>query len=159
MEQAYSDVCMPLCLEESPVNRLAQSCRAAAIEMPRPTVRRWCEHGYSTAFQKANRELEKYFRGYGNKNDLEEHQVHEQKHQEPESVTSSSSDTGDLKIIATIPITIDDKSNDLFIYEGQSAEDAVVVFCRQHMSEDVSNCIRQLLPNVMERYEAAVKSN
>jgi hypothetical protein len=26
--------------------------RAAAIEMPRPTVRKWCEHGYNTAFTK-----------------------------------------------------------------------------------------------------------
>jgi hypothetical protein len=37
MEQGFSDACIALCMEQEPVSRIAQSCRAAAVEMPRPT--------------------------------------------------------------------------------------------------------------------------
>eukprot|EP01042_Synura_sphagnicola_P002089 gene2089-2487_t len=53
----------------------------------------------------------------------------------------------------TIPITLDDETIELAILEGQSPEDAVVVFCRANVAEDVSGCIRQLLPTVLERLE------
>ena len=36
---------------------------------------------------------------------------------------------------------------------GQNAEEAVVVFCREHMPKDVSSCIRQLLPVVLEKLD------
>ena len=41
MEQGFSDACISLCMGEKPVSRLAQSCRKAASEMPKPTVRRY----------------------------------------------------------------------------------------------------------------------
>lgn len=41
MEQGFSDVCVPLCMDQKPNVRVAQACRAAAVEMPRPTVRRY----------------------------------------------------------------------------------------------------------------------
>jgi hypothetical protein len=44
------------------VSRIAQTCRAAAIEMPRPTVRKWCEHGYNVAFEKTKKDVGAYFR-------------------------------------------------------------------------------------------------
>ena len=40
-----------------PVARVAQTCRSAAIEMPRPTVRKWCEHGYNVAYAKTLKDL------------------------------------------------------------------------------------------------------
>lgn len=63
MEAGYSDVCVSMCLGQRPTNRIAQTCRAAAAEMPRPTVRRHCEHGYTTAFTKATNSLSEHF-GY-----------------------------------------------------------------------------------------------
>jgi hypothetical protein len=50
---------------------------------------------------------------------------------------------------ASIPITLDDKTHDLDVYEGQAAEEAVLVFCKVHLGEDLSGCVRQLLPNVL----------
>lgn len=62
MEQGFSDACVSLCLEQPVQNRVAMACRAAAMEMPRPTVRKWCEHGYQTAFAKTLSELANHFK-------------------------------------------------------------------------------------------------
>ena len=43
---------------------------------------------------------------------------------------------------------------DLKVTKGQTAEEAVIEFCKIHLSEDMSGCIRQLLPNVLDRLEA-----
>ena len=61
MEQGFSDACIALCLEQKPVARVAQTCRAAAIEMPRPTVRKWCETGYNVAYTKTLKDLRTHF--------------------------------------------------------------------------------------------------
>ena len=61
MEQGFSDACIALCLEQKPVARVAQTCRAAAIEMPRPTVRKWCETGYNVAYAKTLKDLKTHF--------------------------------------------------------------------------------------------------
>jgi len=61
MEQGFSDACVSLCMGNSPIPRLAQTCRSASIEMPRPTVRKWCEHGYTVGFQKTVQDLRTYF--------------------------------------------------------------------------------------------------
>jgi hypothetical protein len=66
MEQGFSDVCVSMCMGESPKSRLAQACRAAAAEMPRPTVRRWCEHGYNVAYSKTMKDLKQHFIRSGN---------------------------------------------------------------------------------------------
>jgi hypothetical protein len=67
--------------------------------------------------------------------------------QAPPAAVSSS--TG--AVIATIPVTIDDKATDLLIYEGQNPEEAVVAFCRTNVPDDVSSCIRQLLTTVLDK--------
>lgn len=61
MEQGFSDVCLALCMEETVVSRIAQACRGAAVEQPRPTVRRWCEHGYMKAFEITQGKLRNHF--------------------------------------------------------------------------------------------------
>jgi hypothetical protein len=43
---------------------------------------------------------------------------------------------------------------DLEVMKGQTAEEAVIEFCKIHLAEDMSGCIRQLLPNVLDRLEA-----
>lgn len=50
-------------------------------------------------------------------------------------------------------VTLEDVTRDLVVLKGQNAEEAVVVFCREHMPEDVSSCIRQLLPVVLEKLD------
>ncbi len=53
---------------------------------------------------------------------------------------------------ATISVTIDeDNEAKLVVYEGQSAEEAVMEFCQANAADDVSACIRQLLPVVIEK--------
>lgn len=54
-------------------------------------------------------------------------------------------------VIATIPVTIDDKTTDLLVHEGQNPEEAVVAFCRTNVPDDVSSCIRQLLTTVLDK--------
>lgn len=56
-------------------------------------------------------------------------------------------------VVATIPITIEDETKDLIVHEGQNAEEAVVVFCRVNVPTDVTACIRQLLPTVIEKID------
>ena len=176
MEQGFSDACIALCLEQKPVARVAQTCRAAAIEMPRPTVRKWCETGYNVAYQKTIKDLANHFIG--------ESSTAEEVTQEatpvlgktmasapdspptttdftPTTTTTDSNeaDTNDSKnVVATIPITLnEDNTLDLEILEGQNVEDAVVSFCRANVKSDVSACIRQLLPEVLEKYNAEDK--
>ena len=176
MEQGFSDACIALCLEQKPVARVAQTCRAAAIEMPRPTVRKWCETGYNVAYQKTINDLANHF--------ISESSTAKEVTQEatpmsrkttasapdspptttdftPPTTTTDSNeaDTNDSKnVVATIPITLnEDNTLDLEILEGQNVEDAVVSFCRANVKSDVSACIRQLLPEVLEKYNAEDK--
>lgn len=167
-------------MEEKPVARVAQTCRAAAIEMPRPTVRRWCEHGYNVAFDKTVKDLKSHFKTDAppapaapkaeEKRREEpaapakavEHTPEVVKDREPESEARSalrgSASSGSRAITATIPITIGEETKDLIVYEGQNAEEAVVVFCRENVPDDVSSCIRQLVSTVIEKLEEGANS-
>lgn len=173
MEQGFSDACVALCMEERPVQRVAQTCRAAAIEMPRPTVRRWCEHGYNVAFEKTVKDLQSHFRTEAPPAPIVEQRREPEpepvKASEPEAVHRSASEEArhfpaqhrdsslrggaPAAVKATIPITIGEDTKDLVVYEGQNAEEAVVVFCRANVPDDVSSCIRQLLSTVLEKLE------
>jgi len=185
MEQGFSDACVNLCLGQEPVARLAQTCRSAAIEMPRPTIRKWCEHGYTVAFQKTVKDLLHYFdQAEGEPIDetpgfVEEEEelksiIEENQEEVVPDVSDSAAETetqetteanavvdevpvpaasAEAVVSRTIPITLDDETIELAILEGQSPEDAVVVFCRANVADDVSGCIRQLLPTVLERLE------
>lgn len=155
------------------MQRVAQTCRAAAIEMPRPTVRRWCEHGYNVAFEKTVKDLQSHFRTEAVAPVTEQRREPEPepvKASEPEAAThhaaaeeavhfpaqhrdSSLRGGAAAAVKATIPITIGEETKDLVVYEGQNAEEAVVVFCRANVPDDVSSCIRQLLSTVLEKLE------
>ena len=148
MEQAYSDACMDLCHGHVPVSRLAQSCRAASMEMPRPTVRRWCEHGYTQGFDATRKGLATYFV------DVNGESVSAAG---DEAMSDSAEVKEEKKVVATIPITLDDQVVDLIMHEGESAEDAVVVFCRQNLGDDVAACIQELLPTVLQRMDASAQ--
>ncbi|KAJ1430066.1 hypothetical protein B484DRAFT_449092 [Ochromonadaceae sp. CCMP2298] len=170
MEQGFSDSCVALCMNERPVPRVAQTCRAAAIEMPRPTVRRWCEHGYNVAFEKTTRDLKQHFKVEPVGEVYTEPVV--EKQPEPEVVAAkeapapaaaapaaakaakaAESSLRGRNVAHTIPITMEDETKDLVVYEGQNAEEAVVAFCRENLPDDVSTCIRELLSTVIEKME------
>jgi hypothetical protein len=177
MEQGFSDACIALCLEQKPVARVAQTCRAAAIEMPRPTVRKWCETGYNVAYQKTIKDLANHFIGESSTADEVTHEATPVSRKttsapapdSPPTTTDSTqtmtttdsneADANDSKnVVATIPITLNEGNTlDLEIMEGQNVEDAVVSFCRANVKSDVSACIRQLLPEVLEKYNAEDK--
>lgn len=167
MEQGFSDACIALCLGQKPVARVAQTCRAAAIEMPRPTVRKWCETGYNVAYQKTIKDLSNHFviSAESNKADTTTSAANpppadasksSERSETPKQDERNSADTESTKTVkATIPVTLNDNNTlDLEIMEGQNVEDAVVSFCREHVKSDVSACIRQLLPEVLEKYNA-----
>jgi hypothetical protein len=172
MEQGFSDACVALCLDQVPVARVSQTCRAAAIEMPRPTVRRWCEHGYNVAFSKTMKDLSGHFKASDAdvvaQNDrpfLEEHpaaasgsgvsgeagaprDVYQEQHGQEHRAGAGAG----AAVVATIPVTLEDNTTtDLVVHEGQNAEEAVVEFCREHVADDVGGCIRQLLTVVIEK--------
>lgn len=61
METGYYDVCMPLCLGQKVENRQWYACRKVSDELPKPTMARWCEHGYVAGFNAAGRALVNVF--------------------------------------------------------------------------------------------------
>ena len=168
MEQGFSDACVSLCMEQRPVVRVAQTCRAAAVEMPRPTVRKWCEHGYNVAFSKTTEDLATHFKPDRREEEVQE-EILETLNEEPPAEASATvpepevaaapqipaeeAPAADSAIIARIPVTIAGKDLSLLLHEGESAEDAVVTFCKDNVKDDVSACIRQMLPEVLERLE------
>jgi hypothetical protein len=177
MEQGFSDVCVALCMGQTPVARVAQTCRSAALEMPRPTVRKWCEHGYTVAYDKSMKALVQRFVEINAENEKKTAEQHtkdflkRQKEKDMADAAAKKQAAADAaagvvpppvvvteaevpkKIVATLPITLnEDETYELNVVEGQNVEDAVVVFCREHVSSDVAACIRQLLPDVLERY-------
>lgn len=160
MEQGFSDSCIALCMDERPVSRVAQSCRAAAVEMPRPTVRKWCEHGYTVSFQTTIEQLRFHFKTPETTTPTEATTtttVDSGRSLEEEKTTVSEPDPEPVvdtrPILATVPVTLDDVARDLLVHVGENAEDAVVSFCREFLPSDVSSCIRQLLPVVLEKLE------
>jgi hypothetical protein len=141
MEQGFKDACFALCQGQTPVPKIAQACRAAAIELPRPTVRNWCEHGYRQGYDKTVADMSSYFTVVVEEvPPVEEEPVLEKKQEPVETRT----------VINTVPITLDEAVLDLNIYEGQGPEEAVAEFCSKNIPEDVSGCIRQLLPSVLD---------
>jgi hypothetical protein len=152
MEQGFKDACTMLCTGNKPVPRIAQACRAAAIEMPRPTVRKWCEHGYRQGYSKTVDSLKTYFLESVAVEDVESSVLDEVR--KPIDLQRSEEAQSEVHtpavIIKSVPITLDEEVLTLDIHEGQSPEDAVASFCSLHMTDDISGCIRQLLPNVLE---------
>lgn len=153
MEQGFSDACIPMCMGEQPVQRIAQACRAAAMEMPRPTVRKWCEHGYRQGFTSTSTDLRSHFEVTASSDATgQSGEVSEEAHLE------EAQKMEERRLLNTFPITLDDTVLNLNVYEGQSAEDAVAEFCHMHMNDDPSGCIRQLLPVVLERAEGQAEA-
>jgi len=72
--------------------------------------------------------------------------------------TEHANNSENRNVLATIPVTLDDTTTNLIVYEGQNAEEAVVIFCREKVPSDVSNCIRQLLSVVLEKLEEGAAS-
>lgn len=138
MEQGFKDACFALCQGQTPVPKIAQACRAAAIELPRPTVRNWCEHGYRQGFDKTVTDMLTYFTVA-----VEEEVPVVEVEEEKAPVETRT-------VVNTVPITLDETVLDLNIYEGQGPEEAVAEFCGKNIPEDVSGCIRQLLPSVLD---------
>lgn len=170
MEAGFSDACVALCMGETPIARIAQTCRAAAVEMPRPTVRKWCEHGYNVAFKKTRVDLATHFHQPEPEPEpvveepeaVQEEEVVPEAEEVPEQAEESIPEPAVEevkehaprgKVIATVPITLDEEELILSVFEGQTAEDSVVSFCRENVADDVASCIRQLLPTVLERLE------
>lgn len=163
-EQGFSDACMDLCMGKIPVSRLAQTCRAASQEMPRPTVRRWCEHGYQVAFSTTKKVMATEFT-VATTIDGASEPTADAAAGGTDAAAADAADTATAadaaaaaaaaeptrKLVATIPITLDDAVVDLEMFEGDSAEDSVVVFCRAHLGDDIAGCIRELLPTVLDR--------
>ena len=165
MEQGFSDACTSLCLGQRPVPRVAQSCRSAAIEMPRPTVRKWCEHGYNIAYSKTKAELATHFLKEAKKNasseQVEDESINSETSEIQEKTHSDSTNDENqiettLRVLASIPVTLDENTtHEVVIYEGQNVEDSVVSFCREYVRGDLSACIRHLLPEVLNKYNQA----
>jgi len=157
MEQGFSDSCIALCVGETPQNRVAMACRAAAMEMPRPTIRRWCEHGYTVAFEKTNADLKNHFGVNAPPGQAAEEAARQteeaQQQQEQQKQEQTAEELQPIRVVNTIPISLDDVMYNLEIHENESAEDSLVLFCNKHAADDTAACIRNLLPVVLERLE------
>jgi hypothetical protein len=143
MEAGYRDACMALCMEEKPEYRIAAACREAAIELPRPAVRRWCEHGYSTAFSSTQRALESL-----NIMDLTDPK------QEDDLYHGSGVKGDPANEEVTIGFAYKGSNYTLKLSKALGAEEAIVSFCKEHPVDSLVDCIRDILPNVIERLGA-----
>lgn len=61
MEAGFYDVCMPTCMGKESENRIWYACKKASDELPKPTMARWCEHGYREGYRAASIKLEGVF--------------------------------------------------------------------------------------------------
>jgi hypothetical protein len=173
MEDGFKDACYALCQDQNPIPRISQACRSAAMELPRPTVRKWCEHGYRQGFKATVDSLTSHFiRENAPPAEPEEvisaEPMIEVKEEEKEttppteppvihlthsptpSPTNPRIEIPNLPVLKSIPITLDEKVYDLNFYDGQSPEESVALFCQQHMPDDLAGCIRQLLPLALD---------
>lgn len=178
MEDGFKDACFALCRDEKPVPRISQSCRAASMELPRPTVRKWCEHGYRQGYKATVDSLTNYFIREATQSEsvpetapepvieTNDPEISSPSQTEPQIISPPQTDpsvtntppeatkpaveTVNLPIVRSLSVTLDEVDYDLNFYEGQSPEESVASFCQQHMTEDISGCIRQLLPVALE---------
>ena len=172
MEQGFADACIPLCMGERPTSRLAQSCSKAASEMPKPTVRKWCEHGYNVAFTKSLKDLRGQFQitqqsvpvqeEIVSEREREQERNHENERREnvetvieqtPEADEEEEGENEEVaeKVLARIPITLDDVEYTLTIHEGTDVSQAVESFCEERVPVDVAGCVQELLPSVLQK--------
>lgn len=153
--------------------------------MPRPTVRKWCEHGYSVAYDKVLSELGNHFTSPNvadtteieevgevesisnidseivQKQDISEEAMETTATEHIEVKTGTSinikneqnQDSMTRELIATIPVNIKDISLDIQVYAKDDPTEVVTAFCREHLSDDLQACLRQLLPTVLERLD------
>lgn len=165
MEQGFADACISLCMGERPISRLAQSCSKASSEMPKPTVRRWCEHGYNVAFTKSVKDLRGQFQinqppvtiseetvNVREEKDIETKNVEEDVVQSiPETSEAEEDEEVVKKVLANIPVTLDDNEYTLTIHEGTDISQAVELFCEEKVPDDVAGCVQELLPTVLQK--------
>lgn len=61
MEIGYYDACIPMCLNKPVENRQWYACQKVSNELPKPTMARWCEHGYLEGYRGALQKLQGVF--------------------------------------------------------------------------------------------------
>lgn len=120
-----------------PISRVAQSCRSAAIEMPRPTIRKWCEYGYNQAFSKTKTDLSTHFKSTDSITTAETVNTESEPIKNEEEIVEPvvekipvvagevpvvAEDFTGRDIILSLPINIEDADFQLDVYEGQNAE-------------------------------------
>jgi hypothetical protein len=149
-------------MQERPEFKVAEACRSAAIEMPRPTVRKWCEHGYEQAFLRATRDVGALFRGSTDNEVLWERS---------DSGTSGRGVlSGRFNETAAVSIpeaqssateALEERNVDLFLGGERivlrlggsggekTAEEAVVAECSKRSNQRMADCIGELLPQAM----------
>ena len=129
-------------------------------------MRRWCEHGYTTAFDKTQAVLSTHFVNLKTASDMAAAaaftEVEEPVSTKTEEIEAPKVETArfvyapprsnispafNALFYTLCRVTLGDKPVDLIIYEGQTAEDAVIALCRKNDQEhEISACIRHLLP-------------
>jgi hypothetical protein len=141
MEAGYRDACQAMCTQTKPEYNIATACRRAAMELPRPTVRQWCEHGYSEAFAKTQKDLAPLFQA----------ELLAKVTPSPRNVKVKTSTSGEIKKSeqGSLSVQHQGKTAQIRLLAGQSLEDAVVAFC-QYEATDMTECIREVLPQALE---------
>ena len=55
------------------------------------------------------------------------------------------------QVILSMSITLDDQPMTLTVLANQTPDEAVVAFCQTYLPDEMAGCVRQLLPDVIER--------
>ena len=139
-EKAYIQACQALCQNNDPIQSIASACRAAASELPRPTVRRWCEHGYSTSFSKTLKDLRSMF---SNDN------VNDNNYNGSGNGGGSADDVDEFSVYQRISFQYDNEQIKLELKNSMGTEDTVVGFCSEASPDSISECITEILLQVL----------
>ena len=145
MEKGFKDSCLALCVKRKAEYDIAATCRAAATELPRPAVRRWCEHGYREAFYKTSKDLAVLFERTENHGNS-----HRGDHiSSNTNLGSSVPQTGSKDKGEVYYVTHGGEEVEVTALVGQSHEDAVLAFCQYRAQGERAQCIREILPQVL----------
>lgn len=165
---AYADGAMVTCkatCEGAPVPskdaKSADFCRKQLQEFPKPTVHKACRSGYALGFDKG-------LQAYTPPADAPpadtpvaitpDEPVAAPEPPIPEVAKEEAKEEVPpraRKLLASIPVTVDDEEIHLELFDGDDAESAVADFCAQYMTDSLDSCISQLTPHVQRKLSPA----
>mmetsp|Transcript_31225 Transcript_31225/g.105057 ORF Transcript_31225/g.105057 Transcript_31225/m.105057 type:complete len:230 (-) Transcript_31225:238-927(-) len=144
-------------------------CRKFMKEYPKPTVHKACKHGASRGFDLAAEAAREKFSLNGGEDggppaqdgELRAEPVRQAAAKEAPKQEAPKPPAPPLpedarRLLASLPVTVDEEEVYLKIFEGQDATEEILAFCSDWMSDSVDGCIKQLTPHILKKIAATL---